>query len=131
VGWFVSNRGSRGRKRVSRRVTPRREQPSEPRTATSILPPESRIGCANVLVWLLAMASFGFSETISDKGDTSIVPFGLIFVLPCWALTYANRRRVVYPAVPAMIAFVAVILGLVELLTGWSWLPVSRISINR
>ena len=77
-------------------------------------------------MWLLAVASFGLTETIEPNGHTTVRPFGLVFVLPCWALTYVNRRRVAFPIAPALVALAAVAVGLVELVTGWTWFSIRR-----
>jgi hypothetical protein len=68
--------------------------------------------------------SYGFTETISPNGSTSVSSYGLVFVLPCWLLTYANRRRVVYSWAPALVALGAVAVALVEAITGWA--PIHR-----
>ena len=85
------------------------------------------MGCANAAVWVLALLCFGYSETITADGQTTVRPYGLVFVVPCWLLTYANRRRVAYGLAPALVALVAVILGVAELVTGWAPVPVPKL----
>ena len=73
---------------------------------------------------MLALASFGFTETITPDGHTSVSPWGLVFVLPCWLLTYARRRRVAYGWAPALVALAAVLAAALEAATGW--VPIAR-----
>src|SRR2546421_11691486 len=123
----MSNRGSQRRKRT----TPRSMRVPSPstgtRSATGLLSLEAGVGCTNAAVWVLAVLCFGYSDTISAHGQTTVRPYGLVFVVPCWLLTYANRRRVAYGLAPALVALLALILGGAEIITGWAPLPVPRL----
>jgi hypothetical protein len=86
-----------------------------------------RAGCLHGAVWALAIASYlcvaGYSASIDSAGvrttDSYVYPYGLVFVLPCLLLTYANRERVTRPWVPALLSLGAVALGVIEIATGW------------